>query len=553
MVSFGPRLPCTDAEPYYYDYLSGLGASIPEAIVHHIRCCAHCAAQIRQLEAAIAESEAGAHGPNRGTDVIDALSLHFAHLGEEVTCAKVKPFLPALLLPSLEVRIPTPITVHVDGCRRCREDMESLRELELRPGQLARLSRLYAALPDGDSHLCRQARAKTWAFACACFEGIDPQTLDHMCVCPRCRRRVYRRRERILAGRPPGDTILEAGLCGGISTTDLFEWVVPYRRSGDLESSSAGEDPMPSHVQACPECIERMQALHRTIYGIAERVDSGVSTVYTTATGARQVRSEGQTESLYGNYPIHVATVHPDSVAAVARVSSLIRIGAMYPRLRPVMRAVLLAAAVIPLAIVLFTHTRSASGVSMRELSNALRRIENLHVVNYGEDATQPTQEIWVSRASGWVVMVNTRKQTLFDNKRRVQRAVYLDDGTTETTKLEKNECISPDQVADAILRSAGTEIPADRESQLLTREPILDTQGDGEGYELTWEGKSLRGGSHLFKVRVFLDSQGRPNRAEYLQKTADEERWRTGTTKVFDYPSREKLDSTVTAMFGNW
>ena len=125
MVTFGRSMFCTDAEPYYYDYLYGLDAGVARAVADHIRQCAHCRTQVRRLEAAIAESEAQDRMLQGDMDVVGALGLHFAHLGADITCAKARSFLPVLLVPSLEIRIPTPITVHVDHCRQCAEDLEN--------------------------------------------------------------------------------------------------------------------------------------------------------------------------------------------------------------------------------------------------------------------------------------------------------------------------------------------------------------------------------------------------------------------------------------------
>src|SRR5574340_1000355 len=106
------------AAKWYYELLAGYGPDVPEAIVRHIRRCLVCRKQIERLKEAVI----GAGGETRGSrttmtrDIIDTLSLHFGCVEERVTCARVKPFLPGLLLPSVQIRIPTPITVHIDHC-----------------------------------------------------------------------------------------------------------------------------------------------------------------------------------------------------------------------------------------------------------------------------------------------------------------------------------------------------------------------------------------------------------------------------------------------------
>ncbi len=558
MVTFGRSMYCTDAEPYYYDFLCGLDAGIPHAVADHIRHCARCRAQIRQLEAAIAESEAQDRTPEGGADVVGTLGLHFAHLGEDITCAKARSFLPILLVPSLEIRIPTPITVHVDHCRSCAEDLEKLRELELRPEQLARLSRLYAAIPGGDPQMCRRTRAKTWAFACASFEGIDAQTLNHMCVCPRCRRRVYRCREKILAGRQPGDTIPGVGLCGGISMADLFEWVVPYDRAGGSpEQVFEGDETIPSHLQACPECIERMQALHRTIYSIAERVDSGVSTVYTT--DGEAANNGGQMESLYKSYPIHVEVAHREPEPAATRLRAIAHVGTAVqrmmasPQFRPVMRAGLMAAAMIPLAILLLVNTRSASGLSIPKLDEDVRRVENIHVLSYERDVTEAVQEIWVSHAGRWAIRKDAHQQSLTDLERREQRAGPPGGGASEIVSLTRDEAVGLERRINESIGSVRSAIPAGREYVLVTQEPVRDVQDGNETFDWIWERKSDVGPSQLYMLRVFVDpTTKRLNKAEYSQKMSNQDQWERYTTRVFEYLSQEEMDLDRKGMFGD-
>jgi len=559
MVAFGPSMCCRDAEPYYYDYLCGLDADIPQPVADHIRRCADCGTQIRQLEAAIAESEAQDHWAQGDGDVLGALSLHFAHIGEDITCATAKSFLPLLLVPSLKIRIPTPVTVHVDHCHECSEDLEALGELELRPGQLARLSRLYAAISDSDSHMCRQVRAKTWAFACASFEGIDAEILDHMCVCPRCRRRVYRRRETILAGRQPGDTILGVGLCSGISMADLFEWVVPYGRTGDgPEQATAEDEAMPSHLRTCPECIERMQVLHRTIYGIAERVDSGVATVYTTGAGVEA--SAGGAESLYCGYPIHVAVAQRDPKPAVTRFGPIARIraalgrAAANPQFRPAMRAAVIATAMVPLAILLLISIRPASGISVQQLSDTIKSIDNLHIMQYDGRGSRPVQESWIALGSGLVVLRDARSDTLYDVKRREKVIRHPGGGRIERAALTQDELGGLETLVNSVLGLVLDGVPSDRGLQPLAPDAAESIRQGSVVYELAWDGDSSNDLVVHFRLQVSLDPMtGLPDKTELSRRTPDDEQWQPMGTREFKYPTRQEMEFDIADLFPEW
>jgi hypothetical protein len=547
MVAFGPRILCRDAEPYYYDYLCGPEAEIPQPITDHIRQCEDCGARIRELEAAVGDAEVQDRQSEKDADLVAALGLHFAHIGEEMTCAKAKPYLPVLLVPSLKIRIPTPVTVHVDHCSQCSEDLKGLRELDLRPGQLARLSRLYAAAAGDDPQMCRRARAKTWAFACASFEGIEAEVLDHMCVCPRCRRRAYRRREKVLAGRQPGDTIAGVSLCSGLSTADLFEWVVPYGRTGeDPGPSPAGDETMPSHLRTCPECTERMQSLHRTIYGIAERVDSGVSTIYRTDDGVAS--RGGRAESFYCGYPIHVEVAHRDPAPAMTLFSPIARLRAALQRFNPVTRVAL--AAMLPLAILLAISIRPASGTREQQLTDTIKGIENVHVRQYVGDESKLVEEQWIARGAGLAMVGNARNSTVYDFRERKKATGYLHGGTVERASLTAEDR-ARFEALDDILRQAMSGDPVDKGSSPLAPDAYENVGRDSVIRELAWDGRSSDDLTVHHRQRSFLDPvTGWPRMTKLYDLTPDDPQWRLMSTWVFEYPSRQEVEATIRDAF---
>lgn len=135
---------CIQAELYYYDFISDTDRSlIPEQIIEHIEECPNCQKQLKKLEESLAEDLSG---PDRRTGEImnECLKLHFAYVDRPVTCLDVRPFLPALLDEDAKVRIPTPITVHLDNCVQCRNNMEVVRELGLSKDHLWLLSQFFA-------------------------------------------------------------------------------------------------------------------------------------------------------------------------------------------------------------------------------------------------------------------------------------------------------------------------------------------------------------------------------------------------------------------------
>ncbi|MHC5060827.1 MAG: hypothetical protein ACYTFK_07070, partial [Planctomycetota bacterium] len=130
---------CEQARAFYYDYLCGTGqeADLPE-IFAHISGCSFCKAEVDRLKVELSKAEGDA------SIAITNLKLHFAYIGAMVNCETVRPFLPGLADPALQIGVPTPITVHLDKCQRCSEDLERIQQLKLTHKQLCRLGQLFA-------------------------------------------------------------------------------------------------------------------------------------------------------------------------------------------------------------------------------------------------------------------------------------------------------------------------------------------------------------------------------------------------------------------------
>jgi len=136
---------CKEAELYYYDFICDKGHQlIPVSITDHIERCHVCQQEVEQLKKILSQTEdqTSSHRNKNRAAVTKWLELHLAYIGKPVTCREVRPFLPGLLDTSVKVRIPTPITVHLEKCQQCREDLEVIREFNLGQDQLWQLGQI---------------------------------------------------------------------------------------------------------------------------------------------------------------------------------------------------------------------------------------------------------------------------------------------------------------------------------------------------------------------------------------------------------------------------
>ncbi|KPK38520.1 MAG: hypothetical protein AMJ65_12770 [Phycisphaerae bacterium SG8_4] len=153
MISYNDRSNCKHARLYYYDLLdTETEADVPDDARQHIASCQHCQADMSRLETMLADADRNSDSEQRRRDsaVTKLLSLHFAWLDKPVTCKSAKPFLASLADPLLRIRIPTPITVHLDKCRRCSDKLATIKNSGLTHKQLCHLGQTMAEQPAED-------------------------------------------------------------------------------------------------------------------------------------------------------------------------------------------------------------------------------------------------------------------------------------------------------------------------------------------------------------------------------------------------------------------
>jgi hypothetical protein len=294
MISANSNANCDQAKAYYYEYVySELREQIPAEIRTHIEKCRSCQAEVGRLKTVLDQSKEAAKNTGQTTAAAVAnLKLHFAHAGALVTCDTVKPFLPTFATGALEVRVPTPITVHIDKCQQCASDLEVIRQLNITQKQLCRLGQLLAEQPTEDTDDCSRANAAILPVVAMIFNKTDSEVLKHFCTCPDCREQLYQYRETVRKDLPPDKTSQDQFSCEKVSAAAIFDYCVPYGIEPTNGQCAEAYPALTSHLRQCPTCLAKMQQLHRTVYEIAERPDSGITTCFVCMrTGLSRSRS----------------------------------------------------------------------------------------------------------------------------------------------------------------------------------------------------------------------------------------------------------------------
>ncbi|MFA5239094.1 MAG: hypothetical protein WC476_05210 [Phycisphaerae bacterium] len=549
MIAHNHNSLCREAELYYYDFLCNESCEfIPEPIVTHIEQCQYCLEQINQLETELSQADSPESERGRiNSTVITMLKLHLACIGKPVTCETVKPFLPSLLNPALEIRIPTPITVHLDNCRKCSEDLETIRRLNLNRKQLHLLSQLFADKPVGDNISCTKAQNAVTSVVSMVFSKTDSKALKHLCTCPDCRTLIYEERQKLC------DSLLKniqsSGFpCESVSASDFFDYIVPYGTDPADDQYSKFRESFTSHVINCPKCLTKMQELHKTICGICERAESGIVTIYHVDESAK-AQALKQPDVPYVGFPVTVDVsgrkeAEAESLPTIDFGATL-RQKVPVMNLKPLLKTGAVAAAIILMAMVLLHNTPTAKAVTLDQIYKAIGKIKNVYISSFVPDKTEPAQEKWVSRTLNSYMTKTAERCVFYDITDKTARIKHLYTGVVDTVRLTAEDIAG---IENKIVGSLGLvpfyDISSIPEGADWNRVADQDSEFAAQGlevYDLAWAETTYDGSAVLKKWRFSVSIKTHlPQKIEIYQLLPTEAKY-----VLMSFITVEYLDDT--------
>jgi len=556
MVSPNFNSLCEEAELYYCDFLCKEGHKlVPEFIIDHIKQCQCCQEQLSRLTRVLSIGEGHIESEQKqvSSAITIMLKLHLAYIGKPVTCEIVKPFLPSLLDPALEIGIPTPITVHLDNCQTCSEDLEVIRRLNLNRKQLRRLSQLFVEEPPKNSAECSEMAEMAKSVAAMDFGRTTAEVLQHLCKCPVCRGTLYEERQKMCDSLSEYEYSPEFP-CESVSATDIFDYVVPYGLDFASDQYAKFRESLTSHLRICPNCLAKMQELHKTIYGICERPESEVITVYHVDESAKAQATSG-TEELYAGFPIKVDVKQREEVKAEQPIPAIdfgtaLRQKVSVTNLKPLLKTGAVAAAVILMAVVLFQNIPTAKAVTLERIYEAIEKIKNVHIASFIPDKKEPIQEQWVSKTANTYMLKTERQLVLWNIPNRVRKSKELDADSVETSPLS-TEMITE---IEGTIGSFGGLVPFANISVIppdAKWEHVIDDSSkiaDGvEVYDLTWTERVYDGSTVSKKWRFFVNAKADlPQKIEIYQILPTDTEYILKSLMVVEYLSENEVQKII-------
>jgi hypothetical protein len=524
--SEGPR-PCREARAYYYDLLCPDEGAVPLSVRQHVAACPLCQEQVGHLREMLFEAERDPGGRGAPEDeTIEALAEHFRLLDERVTCSDARPCLPQLAMTAPQIRIPTPISVHVDQCPQCARDLKAIRKLQLTTDQLRRLSQCFASANGGDVlPWPGEAEESASVGSAPTLEAPGQEALSTAGSESR------RGKGNILA-------------CHEVSAADIFDSVVPFGGLPDRRQKAVA-----AHIRDCPVCLGRVQKLCRTIRTIVERADSEIETVYHTAEDTPDDQTQAQ--DTY-QYPVSVEVVHAGPGAACDRDGSGRIWSAGLRRTLPSAASLAGVGAIVVLIVVLGAFLRTttpiASGTNVGHVREAVEKAPNVRILVTHRGGL--VQELWIAHRSNRLVDRTAQGCVLYDLDRGLQRTIEPQAGIGAPAELSKDT------------RDWARQIMADCLLDVLERvspDTKLHPPGDNAGREAGT-------GFDIYELRppqqtensplqdrwwVYLDpTTGLPQKIEFCRRGGADRGWHLVTTTVYTYPTEQQMKDSIRALF---
>jgi hypothetical protein len=549
---------CAEAERHYYDFLRDEAEqSVPGEVIDHIMECHHCREQMSQLEAMLAECKEHPQTHLAQSQMATAaiLKLHFSFVGKYVNCADARPFLPNLLAPTTQIRMPTPITSHIDNCDQCKEDSQKLQNLGLSRKQLITLSQLFADELEVDQTDCAMARETIPTVVAMAFGRTDAKTLRHLSLCPECRQELYEFRQAILEQtkkrHSKNETQKSIFPCSSVGAGDVFDYCIPYGIDPTSDEYAKFRKSLTTHIVCCDECLDKIQQLHKTIYDIAERPESGVATVFHIDTTAKV-----ETESLYAGFPVRVEMANSGSQEQphIEEYEKVVKLKSVSKNLRPLLKMALPVAAVLMLGIGLFSAAHTAKGLDIEQIYRAIDTVKNIHLSSFDADTQRLIQEIWISRNYGLHVIKTGNKCVLRDITSGVRKTRNPETGIIDQTLLSSealtNIAAQINGSADIMTFAKPSDIPAGSKWSEITDSSLVSKNSNIKVYELSWPQVTSNGPAIQRSQHLFIDvSTNLPQKIRYFKQDASDHEPVLETFMIIEYPGDEELLAKARAM----
>jgi hypothetical protein len=541
--------------PRYFDITDDWYKKINESVTEHLRHCKTCFQKLQLLHRAIFNI---ADRENSG--VVTCYKLAPVIWDKDnpnapIGCRTLRPYLPGFVDEPLGLMVPSSMAAHLMDCSQCMDDYTGIDSLDLHEYQLEHLGRLFAGISGDTGFHCKKAREHIENYVVFKFSEIAPEILEHLQLCPDCRREIQKRRQTMI-DELSSEFVDDGFNCRFIRNLDLFDCCFP-------SSDSAGRiyPVLTAHLGICQRCLKRVQRLYETVCEIADRAESGILTENNIPVPEKEKEGFAPIDSQYSQWPIRVwaksETVVKTSTG-ILPFTEKIKEMASVVNLRNIKKTA--AAAMIPVAVGLFLYfffSMSPSIAMARTYSDvvsSVKKIVNVCIKKYKPGQTEPVRVEWISRSSNVIVQITDRQVLLFDLRNKVRRIKDLQTGTVQSDIMTENLFLKAHNLIESALDIVPFEdlsdVPASEWNQVDNKETNA-----GEVYDLTWQKAIGKETTECHKRRYFFpdDRTNVPNKVEVYTKDSFEDNYTLWEYReITAYSDETDISRIIKSAFGD-
>jgi hypothetical protein len=419
---------------------------------------------------------------------------------------------------------------------------------------------LFADDPIADETACAKAQAAIPSVVAMAFDRTDAKTLRHLSLCPECREGLYEFREMVLqqitSRRGEGNKEHKQLPCSSVTFSDVFDYSIPYNIDPASDEYAKFRKSLTSHIVCCADCLGKIQQLNRTIYGILDKPESGVVTVFHLDASAK-AESQAELDNLYAGFPVRVEVANLKAVQAgrehprTEELREPVKLKSVSRNLRPFLKVALPVAAVIVIAVGLLLNVPAAKALTIEQIYTAIDKVKNIYIATFTPDKQEPVQQIWILRSSQMYATKTKNELTLWNISDGLKKTKHLGTGTIETTSLGDDALVSMKAKIHSSLGimpfSSSSDIPADAKWSEIEDYAPSTVAENTKAYELDWTEKAYDGSTTQRTWRVFVDvSTGLPRKIQWFKLSASDTQPVLELIMVIEYPSDQEIQGIM-------
>lgn len=571
MIFSNKKNDCEQAKRHFYDYLYEDKSAIEPEVLAHIENCQKCQSETDRLKRILAgEESANKTCSLKNSAFLINAKLHFNYVEKTVTCGIAKPFLASQADLNLQIRIPTPITVHLDKCQNCADDLGNISRMNLSHKQLTILGRLFAETTVFNEKGCSSAQSFIQSFVNMDFQDINPEIKNHLCLCSECRQKVFECRQEVI--KELDNRMQHDFPCEDVLNTDIFDYCFPYAANFLTDQYMKSYSSLISHVIECSACLAKVQQLHNAIDNIIERKESSTATLFnlkdTNCLPNNEIGLRSPIEiQLFEKQESPPINISNEKSTCKNKTVSRLKFN-IKPTFKGLAKYVSAAAAIVLIAILL-SQVQVAGAINIDQIYKALSKIKNVciitstsqskgmakiknaYIINSTPQSHEISQQKWISKELNIKLYKTDTHWILWDINNQCQKSKFLDDKTTTTASLDENQLNKTEDTMESPWGLLPANNPSDLPKDYIWTE-IDDTSikagpSDTLVYDLIWKESTIMETMIYKKNRYFLDIQtGLPKKIEWWVKHSTGKEYELQQITTVNYPQIAEIQQIL-------